>query len=277
MSDEICESSGLVIIDSTNVQKYCPQGGTVIDGEVCSTGLKLSDIQDVMPECCEPWPHPDIPRDEWKERIDEYREQKRSVKHFYDRFNVPSLHQNGTNYCHTNAVINCAISKLMKQGHGHVALSPASVAAPFLNYQNEGSLGRHSLQYFAEHGACETKFWPPNAINRKYDNEESRANRKLYVPSKFWILPNRFEAKMTALIMGIELACGYYFWLHEIMAAAPWYKIEGGRIRYGSEELNSHGDTWPRPGARGWGVLEERQSGDLMDCCAIAQMKPLAV
>lgn len=275
MTDATCQDTGLLIIDEGNADRLCPPDGIVIDGELVSTGLSLAEVQTEMPECCEPWPYDDIPRDEWVDRIDEYRAQKRSVRHYYDRFDVHSLYQNGTNYCHTNAITNCAISKLMKQGHGYFSLSPASVAAPFLNYRNVGSLGRFSLQYMADHGICETKFWPANYWrDDQYNNEESRANRKQFVPTKFWILPHRFEAKMTALLMGLELGCGYAFWSHEIMAAAPWYQKQGNRIIYGSEELNSHGDNWPKPGARGWGVLTEPKSGDLIDCVAIAQMKP---
>jgi hypothetical protein len=60
------------------------------------------------------------------------------------------------------------------------------------------------------------------------------------------------------------------------MAAAPWYRKQGNRVIFGSEEMNSWGMNWPNQGAKGRCVLEESKSGDLIDCVAIAQMKPLA-
>lgn len=276
MSDTYCEQSGLLIINDSNAEKHCPSEGMTIDGRVMSTGL-IGPSDYTGSAVCEPWPYEDIPEDEWEGRIDEYREQKRSVFHFYDRYNAPCLDQNGTNYCHTNALVQCAMAMLMKQGHGYIPLSPASVAAPMLGYRNVGSLGREALEYAAEHGIAETKFWPNNAIDRKYDNEQSRASRVKFVPKKFYILPHRFAAKMTALLMGLELACGYRYWSHEIMAAAPWYKKQGNRIIYGSEEMNSWTMNWPAPGAKGRCVLERNKSGDLIDCVTIAQMAPVFI
>lgn len=200
------------------------------------------------------FPIPVIPRSEWSARIKE-REATGLLSERMLRKGIPSLDQNGTNYCWTNGVVTAIYGIRVAQNLPHVDLSPASVAAPIKGYRNVGGWGGEALEYIIAKGIAPAKLWPANAISRQYDNAESQAARRDYIVTDWYELaPRNFDQKMTLLLLGIPVASGYNWWSHETCGIDP-VEIEPGH--YGSRERNSWGRGY---GQEGFFVLAESKA-----------------
>jgi len=171
---------------------------------------------------------PLIPESEWPERIEAAHEQKTFAMYHRDLSNFSVLDQDGTNYCWANAPVAMVHHLRAQQGLPHVPLSPASVAAPIKNYRNQGGWGSEALEYIREHGIAPQSLWPANAISRKYDTPECRAERVKYLATEvFEELPNRsYEHLVTMLLLGYSVAVGYNWWHHEVLAVGLASKDE---------------------------------------------------
>lgn len=206
-------------------------------------------------------PFPDswrIPRNEWADRI-EYKEQQGARMAdlvIRSKPYVSSLNQASTNYCWGNAVVTCL--ELLREFNGlpYVKLSSASVCAPIKNFRNEGGWGEEALAYIIQHGIAPAALWPANAIDRRYDNDETRQARQAYKISEFFDLPPYdFEALASALLHGKPCAIGLDWWGHEV-AALDLVALERGA--FGVLCRNSWGDDYGD--GRGLFVLTERKA-----------------
>ena len=193
---------------------------------------------------------PLIPRSEWKDRIEKMEKTKSRLSDIVLRKGIPSLDQNGTNYCWTNAVITAMLTLRAAQGDKYVPLSPASVAAPIKGYRNQGGWGGDALDYIIKHGVSASEYWPPNYwASAKYDNEDSRDSRARHKVTEWWDLQSRnFDQMMTCLLMRIPVPIGLNFWSHEVCAMDPVVVGNGFGVRF----RNSWGDSY---GEKGFAIL----------------------
>jgi Papain family cysteine protease len=193
---------------------------------------------------------PLIPRTEWAARIKEMEERKNGLKDLILQSGRPNKNQGQTNYCWTNAVVRSMELIALLNGEPYINLSPASVAAPCKNYSNSGGWGGEALKYIVQHGISSSEFWPDNAIDRKYDNEASRANRVLHIIKEWYELGRRrFDQKMSLMLHRLPVPSGYNWMGHEMCGVRPLYL---GKDEYGCEDENSWGPTNKR-----WFTLSE--------------------
>lgn len=198
---------------------------------------------------------PLIPRSEWSARIKERKEMKALLSDRMLEDGIPSLNQAQTNYCWGNGVITGITAIRCAMNLPYVELSSASVCAPIKGYRNVGGWGGEALDYIVKNGVAPASLWPVNAIDRKYDNAESREARKKYIITEWWEMPDRsFDAKMTCLLLGLPVPSGYNHWSHETCGIDP-EEIEPGY--YGSRERNSWGDSY---GQKGFFIFGEGKS-----------------
>lgn len=247
---------GELLIDDSNWRKHVD--APVIDGVQMRKGH--------LPRDYATHPHgslafaptlsiPLIPRSEWSARIKEREGRKMLLTDIRKAKPFPSLDQDGTNYCWANGVFSAVLFARAYANLPYVALSPASVAAPINNFQNEGGWGLWALKYMAENGFNTADEWPPNAINRKYYTEENKAKAKQRrVTEWFDLRPNNFDEKMTCLLLGMMVPSGYPWWSHEVCGIDP---VEIEENHFGSREINSWGDRY---GDRGEFVLSESKA-----------------
>lgn len=187
-----------------------------------------------------------IPRSEWRARIDEMKATKTRLPDLCDLAGLKIKDQNGTNYCWAFGAVRTIEIMRVVQGQRVVSLSPASVAAPITNYQNEGGWGLNALKYIDEHGVVPSSGWPDTAINRKYFTDANRAEAANYKPLKWWELrPRNLEQLMSCLLRRIPVAVGYNWWGHEVCAVAP--ETEDSILID-----NSWGESW---GTRGRSII----------------------
>ncbi|MBI2807907.1 MAG: hypothetical protein HYX68_23230 [Planctomycetes bacterium] len=165
---------------------------------------------------------------------------------------MKSLDQDGTNYCWANGPVNCVRVIRAVNGQPFVDLSPASVAAPFTHYRNEGGFGTDALRYIVEHGVASTEFWPANAIDPRFDTPEMRKNAAKHRVTEWYDLrPGNFDQLATCLLLGFPVAVGYNWWGHEVTALDL---VETSPGVFGVRIWNSWGDSWSE---RGMAVLSE--------------------
>jgi hypothetical protein len=244
--------TGRTIITDENYQEYAT-GSATPDG--MSRGYEQRDwTKHPLGDFCAPFPLPEIPQSEWRDRIKDLEGAKATAKDHKILSGFQSLDQDGTNYCWINAIIAAMHYAYAMAGQPHVPLSPASVGAPLKGYKNVGGWGSQGAKYIMENGVCPQSLWPANAINRKYDTEESRAERKNWMIVEMYELkPNSFSQLASALLYGFTVAIGLAWWSHEVLAD----RLIATPDDFGTEIDNSWKYTW---GDNGHGILTRQKS-----------------
>lgn len=207
-----------------------------------------------------------IPRSEWTARIEEMERTKTRLSDIIRQAGIPSLDQNGTNYCWCNAVVTAIETGRAANGLPYVKMSPASVAAPIKGYRNQGGWGGEALEYIVAHGVAAASLWPANSISRSYF-EQTRENAGLHKVTEWYDLNNRnFDQLMTCLFLRIPVAIGLNWWSHEVCAIDPVVVSPG---RYGVRFRNSWGSSY---GDSGFSILTEAKATPDDACAPIVNM-----
>lgn len=197
---------------------------------------------------------PIIPRDEWRDRIEEMERTKTRLSDLANSAQLECKDQNGTNFCWAHGPVHAIEVLRVIQGEPRVSLSPASVACKINNFKNRGGWGTTALKYIVEHGVVTEEDWPPNAIERRRDTDEAWVDAKKYRVVEWWdVEPRNLDQLFSCLFARIPVAVGFNFWRHEVCAYDPVALRDG----FGLRIRNSWGMGW---GDRGYSVL----TGDKM-------------
>jgi hypothetical protein len=181
-----------------------------------------------------------IPRDEWDDRIEELEKRKMRLSDTVREKGRVSRNQSRTNYCWMFGAVAAVEAKKLIQGNVYLSLSPASAAAPLVNYQNRGYWSTPAIRYIAEHGIAPTSMWPDTAIDKKYDTAEVREARKLNKVTEWWELRRRdFDQLASCLLSLNPVAVGFNWWGHAVCALDL---VKTGVKKYGIRIANSHND-----------------------------------
>lgn len=177
-----------------------------------------------------------IPKDEWKDRIQHKINSKTTTKDLTTALRIPHLDQGQTNYCWINGVVHGTEIRLAQTTGIYTSLSPASGGARIKNFRNVGGWGDEALDWMMEHGINETKDWPANAIDRRYNTPENQQKALRYRVTE-WIKIESWDELVTCLLNDIRCGAGYNWWAHLICAC----------------DLNMNLDLIIRNSWRGWG------------------------
>jgi hypothetical protein len=159
----------------------------------------------------------------------------------------------GVHNCWINCVINAIHHTRALMGDRHVSLSPASAGGPIKGYRNQGGWPSDGIEYIATNGVCPVELWPANAIDKKYDNDESRDARKEFSCTEWYDLkPDNFGQLVTALLLGYPVANGRMWWSHATLSLQP---VIISPTEFGIMDDNSWG---PGFGNKGRFILSEK-------------------
>jgi hypothetical protein len=200
-----------------------------------------------------PFDIPEIPRSEWADRIRESEKYQSRLLDVALANSLPRLNQQQTSFCWINCVINAIHHTRALMGDRHVSLSPASAGGPIKGYRNQGGWPSDGIEYIATNGVCPVELWPANAIDKKYDNDESRDARKEFACTEWYDLkPDNFGQLVTALLLGYPVANGRMWWSHATLSIQP---VILSPTEFGIMDDNSWG---PGFGNKGRFILSEK-------------------
>lgn len=187
-----------------------------------------------------------IPRSEWDDRMQAMKDA--NLRKVLERENISPLNQGSSNFCWTNALVTGLEAQRAASGMPYVKLSPASVAAPIKGYRNLGGWAGEALEYIIANGIASASLWPPNAIDRSYDNEATRADRKRHTITEWYDIDcdrdDLFDVLFTCVLLNMPVAIGLDWWRHEVCALYP---VKDGN-RYGLGCRNSWGSDYGENG-----------------------------
>jgi hypothetical protein len=197
---------------------------------------------------------------EVKERLESMWAAKSSLMHLTYKYD--SLYQShGTCWVHGACV--AASMLLAKANLPYRVPSPASVAYHcYTNFGVRGGYPSLAVEKFQEHGAANTDLWPENGHSRRYDDPQTRADRKHNWLEEVVILgggEEGFWRGMSAICQGIPIGCSYSWWSHYVCGC--WGRVENGEVKSG------HRNTWGNGyGDKGFALLAGRRKYPSWSC-----------
>jgi len=163
---------------------------------------------------------------------------------------IPSRDQDGVGYCWAHSTVSATLLARAREGQPYADLSAFSVAAPIKNFKDEGGWCQLSCDWLVEHGCATSEYWPQQSRDRKYLNDEMRANAKLHRVVEFMDLDpkNMKEQMITCFLLGIPMALDFNWWSHSV-CGIKLNSIDPFEIVI----WNSWGDDWSE---KGCGVIK---------------------
>lgn len=267
---------GEFVITNRNVMSYAPPSDIIIRGKHCSRGYippnkaaRKQGLQALRDEgSLIPFDFPILSKPERLEAIKQMTAEKNLLSDRRLSLKIPSLDQNGTNYCWGNGVVSAIILRRMLMGGGYIPLSPASGCAPITGFRNNGGWGVDFIRYTSKYGINTVNEWPANAIDKRYYTEANKELAKRNMVLKWMELePGNRDQLMTAMVLRLPVALGYSWWSHEVCGIDPAITNgdESGRI------WNSWSDAWSY---MGMAVLAANKFFDFDDAVIPVVMSP---
>ena len=126
--------------------------------------------------------------------------------------------------CWANGPVSAINCLQLKDGGEFINFSPASVAAPIKNFRNNGGWGLEAIEYIVKYGIVPTKYWPANAIDRKYYTQANLEIAKQYKILEWDELDSRnIDQVMTLLLLRRPVEVEFSWWSHAVCAIDPVY------------------------------------------------------
>lgn len=196
-----------------------------------------------------------LPRDQWKTRIQQMDQEKSRLSDFILHAGIPCKSQEQTLYCHGNSPAAAVEFLRAMEGQPYVPLSPASIAGPTVNYQNQGGYIADDLKQVTDVGCASEFYVAANQIGAAGFKRGWKDDAANYRAKEWWDLGHRsnysFDLMMTLLFARIPVCVAYNWWGHAVTMTDPVLMPNG---RFGARGRNSWGDSY---GAHGFFVVEE--------------------
>lgn len=204
-------------------------------------------------KCARTFSQPYIPREEYKERIEEKTRKKTWVRDKCDRVGSKVKNQQNSNYCWMHAPVRGMECVLISQGGVPFTLSAFYPAAQIKRGRNQGGSGIEAVEWLSAHGTCIESLHPPMDFSTNVSREVV-ANGLLHQILVYEDLnPTDDDAIITKLLTDHPVTVGIPSWGHEVLITFLLW--ENGEVIYGID--NSWGTDW---GTNGRGVLQGRMS-----------------
>lgn len=128
-----------------------------------------------------PFNLPEIPRNEWRDRIQHLKANKLRLLDLCEAKGVKPKHQGRTSTCWAYSVTMAQEVGRAADNQDHVPLSPASIAALITGYRDQGGWCSKALEAGAGTGWVPESLWPGTAVTaRQYNTPQANAEREKY-------------------------------------------------------------------------------------------------
>ena len=107
-----------------------------------------------------PFDVPLIPRDEWKDRIDDLADKKARLTDLLDSLQIKADDQDGFGYCWAYGTVQAFILMRAVAGLPYKHLNPHALAAQVMDFRDRGGNTFDAIPWLVEHGCPTYDTWP---------------------------------------------------------------------------------------------------------------------
>jgi hypothetical protein len=255
--------NGIQIYDETNYQELVKS--TVAAGGAFGSGLNPESEQPGFGALCETIEYGNVPRSEWKDRIEYAERMGLFPEAWFKRGEVPVLSQKNYGFCWMYGVVGamqCAYAMTGIKSPKLNAFYPAYLGK---NGRNQGGWGGEALEYIERYGVPEWGVFPDQPTNRAmFERQEVKASAELHKVVKFRELQrNSFPALMNMWLSDNPrpVSQAYNWWGHLVYAIRP---VVIGANSFGTLIVNSWDYSW---GNNGVGIIAEAKASAAEQIC----------
>jgi len=195
-----------------------------------------------------------IPRSEWSARIKEQTERKARLSDVWKMSGLKFLSQGQYGYCWAHSSAHAVMALRAVANLPAADLSAFAVAATIKGGRDEGGWSALSLQFMAERGIPEQRFWPQGSASLAHGTQACWDNAQRFkvteswadVSAPVWDRDLSFDQMATCLLVGVPVACDFMWWGHAVCALDL---VDLGSNQFGVRIVNSwegwsQGDQW---------------------------------
>lgn len=250
------------IYDESNYQSLISE--TIDGGGEFGTGWDER-VQGPYGSACDTVEYTNVPRSEWKDRIEYGERHGLFPEAWFKRGDVKVLNQGRWGYCWMYGVVGamqCAYAMTGQKAPKLNAFFPAWLGK---NGRNQGGWGGEALRYLEQWGVPLYDVFPGQPTNRaQFDRHEVRESAKQHKVWKFRELQrNSFPALMNMWFSQkpMPVSQAYNWWMHLVYAVRP---VVTGANSFGTLIVNSWDYGW---GNNGLGIIAESRATSAEQIC----------
>lgn len=215
-----------------------------------------------------------LPRSEWKQRIDFLNEIEAMPYHWH-RKQGPSfvMNQRKSNYCWCYGVCAAIKNCYAVQGIGAIKLNAFAVAYRGKKGKNRGGWGAEAVKYISEWGIPETHAIPEFKKTLRWDRLVQANARQNKIVEFTEVGKNNFDGLVSNLIGDDPAPCsvGYDWWGHLVCALGVAYDRRGN---YGIIFVNSWGSKYGSGSlSGGYGIIWGEKKATAYESIAVRNVK----
>lgn len=254
--------NGIPIYDDSNYQALVRE--TVAAGGGMGSGFD-PETMGGFGSACEPIEYANVPRSEWKDRIEEKKAKGLFPSAWFKRGDVKILNQRSWGYCWIYGVVGAMQLRYGMTGQKAPHLNPFYPGWLGKRGANRGGWGGEALEYIEKYGVPLDSVFSGQPTNRaQFDRHEVKESAKLHKVWKFRELQrNSFQALMNMWLSDnpMPVSQAYNWWGHLVYASEP---VVTGRDSFGTMIVNSWDYSW---GKEGLGIIDESKATSAEQIC----------